>query len=53
MGVIGSKGIPTSSQDSHNFGFISKNIVLGLKRGQAGLTGFEPATDGLRVRRST
>lgn len=30
--VVGDNPDPTSSQDSHNFGFISKNNVLGLNR---------------------
>jgi hypothetical protein len=28
--VVGDNPDPTSSEDSHNFGFISKNHVLGL-----------------------
>ena len=30
--VVGDNPAPTSSQDSHNFGCISKNNVLGLNR---------------------
>tara|TARA_B100001564_G_scaffold359304_1_gene380567 strand:+ start:4582 stop:4872 length:291 start_codon:yes stop_codon:yes gene_type:complete len=31
--VVGDNPDPTSSEDSHNFGFVSKNNVLGINRG--------------------
>ena len=31
--VVGDNPDPTSSDDSHNFGFITKNNVLGINRG--------------------
>ena len=60
MFVEGDNPDPTSSNDSHNFGRIARSSILGVVVDKevwgclvAGLTGFEPATDGLRVHRST
>ena len=49
--VEGDNPDPTSSNDSHNFGLLK--LICNRCSSLAGLTGFEPATDGLRVRRST
>ena len=52
--LVGDNPDPLASEDSHNFGPVPCRLVearwLGIRGGP---DGFEPATDGLRVRRST